>query len=201
MADTGFLFPGTAVGNRTISGSDDDWSDPDNIKADDAAIAQVVIGAAGETSSGLSASNFDFSGIPAGSTIDGIEVQVGDYLVDTVAGIPAWDVVKLVLADDSDGSENKLGELATWSTSPKTDQAGGASDKWGETIDLSDVQDVDWGFFVGVRGLISATTFDIDFMQMKVYYTDATPNITDVDGDETWDDGDTGLVITGTNFV
>ncbi len=27
------------------------------------------------------------------------------------------------------------------------------------------------------------------------------PIITDVDGDETWDDGDTGLVITGTDFI
>ena len=27
------------------------------------------------------------------------------------------------------------------------------------------------------------------------------PVITDVDGDETWDDGATGLVITGSNFV
>lgn len=27
------------------------------------------------------------------------------------------------------------------------------------------------------------------------------PTITDVDGDETWDDGDSGLVITGANLL
>jgi hypothetical protein len=84
--------------------------------------------------------------------------------------------------------------------SARTDEAGGASDLWGETIGVSDVTDVDWGFWVSVVNPdADIENINIDFMQMKVYYTPIS--ITDVDTDETWDDGDTGLVITGTGFV
>ena len=197
MADTGFLFPGTAVGNRTISGGDVNWVNPDNIKADDTSMATANVSSGSPNTNGLAASNFDFSGVAG--TIDGIEVQVGDYSVG-IADDADWAVGKLILADDSDGGTSKHTALADFTISDQTDQMGGASDLWDETIGVSDVQDVDWGFFVGLDW-ISATIVlvNIDFMQMKVYYTPIS--ITDVDGDETWDDGDTGLVITGTGFV
>ena len=203
MADTGFLFPGTAVGDRSIGGGSVNWTDPDNIKADDGSNANTNTAVAFSNSHGLAATNFDFSGIPVGSTIDGIEAQCGDFKVDTTAATPRWGTTKLVLADDSDGSQAKHTAWTSinWTTSDVTDQVGGASDLWEETIGLSDVQDVDWGFFIGIAVTGDTnTTFDIDFMQMKVYYTTG-PVITDVDGDETWDDGTAGLVITGTNFV
>ncbi len=199
MADTGFLFPGTAAGDRTITGGDLNWSSPDNIKADDGFNSPCFVGSASPNSNGLAASNFDFSGVSG--TIDGIEVQIGDYVV-TAGDDVDWVVGKLILADDSDGGTSKHTDLADWTNSNQTDQMGGASDLWDETINLSDVQDVDWGFFVGIDW-ISGTSVqpDIDFLQMKVYYTPVIPIITDVDTDETWTDGDTGLVITGTNFV
>jgi len=53
-----------------------------------------------------------------------------------------------------------------------------------------------------------ATTATLDNNEMDANWVIALepaaasgPVITDVDGDETWDDGDTGLVITGTGFV
>ncbi len=78
MSDTGFIFPGTMVGNRTIAGSDVDWTSPDNAKADDTSVASANIGP-GDESSGLAASNFDFTSIPDSARIDGIEIRVGDY--------------------------------------------------------------------------------------------------------------------------
>jgi hypothetical protein len=195
MPDTGWVFPGTAVGNRSIGGNVN-WVSADNIKADDTSTSTVFINT--NASQGLAGSNFDFSGIPAGSTIDGIEVRVGDYSGLTSA---VWERVKLILADDSDGTEDKKSEFAAWSASEQTDEGGGASDLWSEgSISLSDVQDVDWGFFIAVEAAIEVGP-TVDFFQMKVYYTQATPIITDVDTDETWTDGDTGLVITGTIFT
>ncbi len=195
MADTGFLFPGTGA-NRPID-SNDDWGVPSRITADNGLTASVQLLTVGESSDGLAASNFDFSSIPTGATIDGIEIRVGDYtaaLEDL-----AWDVCKLILADDTDGSENKSSELLDWTTSNQTDEAGGSSDLWGENITRANVTDVDWGFFVVAKNISGVPTALVDFLQMKVYHT--TISITDVDGDETWDDGDTGLVITGTGFV
>ena len=170
MADTGFLFPGTAVGNRAITDSDADWTDFNNIKADDANTALIVLTSPGSTSSGLAGSNFDFSSIPAGATIDGIEIQVGDYIRDS--NVQEWVVLRLILADDTDGSANKEADLIEPTTSLQTDEGGGASDLWSETISEGDVKDVDWGFFVG-SDLISGPggpDLDVDFMRMKVYY-------------------------------
>lgn len=200
MADTGFLFPGTAVGNRTISGSTDDWTGPDNIKADDSSDATAAIDTTSDISAGLAASNFDFSSIPSGSVINGIEIRVGDY-DEGSAGDGDFTTLKLILADDSDGSVSKHADLTPpGGTTDVTDEAGGASDLWSETIGLSDVQDVDWGFFVGVSESAGSPFFDIDYLQMKVYFT-PKPEITDVNTTESWDNGDSGLVITGTDFV
>ena len=204
MADTGFLFPGTAVGNRTIADSDDpDWSNPGNITADDTSKADWANVLNNDTSHGLAASNFDFSSIPAGAVIDGIEAQIGDYNGNSIGNAASWEVCKLILADDSDGSVSKHSVLIAPPTAPteQTDEAGGASDLWSETIGISDVQDSDWGFFVGTKEVGGLDrTHEIDFMRMKVYYTPA-PVITDVNTTESWTDGDTGLIITGTGFV
>jgi len=214
MADTGFVFPGTAAGNRASAGNAD-WTNPDEIKASDATDTFVAIG--GDwTSNGLAASNFDFSSIPVDSAIDGIEIQVGSY--EKTGGTVTFIECSLILADDSDGSVSKHADLAVPITSLQTDEAGGAADLWDETISRANVQDADWGFFV--RG--GGTSFDflrIDFLQMKVYYTEPgpeptigsltitgllpliPPSITSVNADVAWADGDTDLEIVGTNLI
>lgn len=197
MADTGFLFPGTAAGDRVITGGDIDWANPSNITADDASDASIGVSSGSPNSRGLAASNFDFSSVEG--TIDGIETRVGDFLLSS--GDVDWVVGKLILADDSDGGTSKHSALADWSGARQTSEMGGSADLWDETIGVADVQDVDWGFFLGVDWITGITSPLVDFMQMKVYFTPGLPVITDVDGDEQWDDGDSGLVITGTNFV
>ena len=176
MPDTGWKFPGTMVGNRTVAGSDADWTNQDDCKADDGNTADLVLTGAGDISSGLAASNFDFSDVPTGATIDGIEVRIGDYIVDTVGGTPTINAVNLILADGSDGTENKSAEIAAAITSLQTDDAGGALDLWGEALATADVTDVDFGFFVSM-GLTSAVTtdFDVDFLQMRVFYHEGLP--------------------------
>jgi len=177
MADTGFKFPGTMVGNRPITGSDADWVNPDNAKADDGSITRVSLNGTGTSSSGLAATNFDFSSIPNGAIIDGIEIRVGDYEADSVASQPQWAVVKLILDDDSDGTEDRKNDLSQWTASLQTDEAGGIGRRWGESgITVAQVKDVDWGFFIGVRQNGAGPNFDdIDFVQMKVHYHENLP--------------------------
>ena len=215
MADTGFVFPGTAVGNRTITGSDADWSSEGNITADDASDATWPITTTQRQSSGLAGSNFDFSG--ASGTIDGIEIEVGDYQTGFDIQNSNWDVVRLILADDSDGSTNKSADLLDPTNSDQTDQVGGASDLWDETINLSDVQDADWGFFIGFGGRNVDFSQDllVNYFKMKVYYTLGgpqpgvgaltlagsvpviPPSIEEVNSGAAWTDGDTNINITG----
>lgn len=169
MPDTGWKFPGTAVHNRDISGATHNWASEDNIKADDGFDAVASGGIGGGLSRGLAASNFDFISVPPGATIDGIEIRVGDY--GLTSGTYTWTTVRLILADNSDGSVSKHADLVVPDTND-TDEAGGAADLWSETINRSDVQDVDWGFFVGSNGA-TFSIMHLDFMQMKVYYTEA----------------------------
>jgi len=169
--NTGWKFPGTAVGNRAISGGVA-WATPDNIKADDSSRADFVSGESPPDydSLGLAATNFDFSSIPAGATIDGVEVRCEGYSGTT--GLFTWTTLRLVLADDSDGSENKFADLAA-PNGLQTDEAGGYNDLWSEgTITRADVQDSDFGFFVGLNDAMGDRTFGIDSMQMRVFYTE-----------------------------
>ena len=214
MADTGFVFPGTANSSRAVTGADSIWTDADNIKADDTSAATNSMGT--DRTFGLAGSNFDFSGIPAGSTIDGVETSTAyEYNVTAITWTSAVaGGCNLILADDSDGSENKQDELAAPTDAEQTDQAGGASDLWGETIALSDVQDVDWGYFHAMDGAVPNPEGVVEFMSMKVYYTSAVtpalgsliltgssplipPSIKDVNAGAAWTDGDTNINIDG----
>lgn len=168
MPDTGFLFPGTAVGNRPVTSSIGDWTTPNNIKADDAADAEITIGSFSPCR-GLAASNFDFSSIPAGSSIDGIEVRLGDYIVDNNQA--TRHSLRLILSDNSDGTENKATGIPEWNTFVQTAETGGATDLWTETIELSDVLNSNFGWFVNAEDL-GTVIINVDYMQMKVYYTE-----------------------------
>ncbi len=212
MADTGFVFPGTTDAGRGAGSPD--WVNPDNIKADNDTDATWTEGAS--VSPGLAATNFDFSVIPAGATIDGVEVRVDDYRNDTQA--MTWNNLRLILADDSDGSVSKHGDILGLTTTDQTDEAGGSTDLWSETISRADVQDVDWGFFVKVDFEGVGATVEIDSLQMKVYYTGdpspsvaslvltgfvpiIPPSIKQVGGDGIWTDGDTNINIDGQYLI
>ena len=201
MADTGFVFPGTAIGDRAITSAVNAWGVPDRIKLDNASYADNTSTGIDELSYGLAASNFDFTSIPSGATIYGIEVKVGDYKLVSSSHDFDWTTVKLILADDSDGSVNRFADFTDWTDTDQTDGSGNSSDLWSETITRTDVTDADWGFFIGIKNVLAGTSSaNVDFMQMKVYYS-TSPVITDVNTTESWTDGDTGLVITGTLFV
>jgi len=219
MADTGFVFPGTAVGNRAVTSSTSDWVNPDNIKADDSTDSQNnTLLDDTEFTSGLAASNFDFSSIAAGATIDGIEIQ-NKYKEDDAPDFFTFKIISLILADDSDGSVSKHSDLTAPISIYTTDEAGGASDLWSETISDTDVKDVDWGWFQSQLSNSSNGLTQVDFMRMKVYYTVSgpevgagsltltgvvpfvAPSIKDVNSGSAWTDGDTNINIDGQFLV
>jgi hypothetical protein len=170
VSDTGWKYPASAEGDRGAQSIT--WSSADNIGGDEGQYATADFTFLGELSKGLGGASFGL-GVPAGATIDGIEVRVGDYSRVGSAG-PAWLSVNLTLANKLDGVENKISDIGAgaMSTILSTAEAGGVAELWSETIDDTDVNNVNWGFNLHAEMLFTNTTsVRVDFYQMVVYYT------------------------------
>ena len=164
MADTGFIFAG-ATGQ--ISGPDVAWTSVGNLLADDGSDAVINLTAA-ESSRIVLVDQFDFSSLPTSITIDGITVQMVDYLK---TGVDVdWTVVRLQLADDTAGTNNREADLLGYTASDQTDEAGGVSELWFETIGRADVTDPDWGVRWDVFSNIGGIG-NLDAVKMRVNYT------------------------------
>ena len=81
--------------------------------------------------------------------------------------------MSLILADNSDGSVSKHGDLAAWTQVQQIDEAGGATDLWTETLSLANVQDVDFGFFYGntVTQESPVADSDVNYLHMRVFFS------------------------------
>jgi hypothetical protein len=167
MPDTGFVFPGTAVNDP---GPDVDWINPGNATADDGNFAHYPA-----DTDWLHCQNFDFSSIPGGATIDGVEVKIGDF---SLLGDGTKEFNGLVLLDETGtrGATSRHTEISVINTTVKTEIAGSDTDLWGQPLTNDIVQDVDFGVAARVRviGGLIVNPF-LDYIQMKVYYTGPPP--------------------------
>lgn len=161
MADTGLQSP---------SANGDDYtgwtSSPENVYTSDDARAHP--GGAGARQHDYY--NFGFS-IPAGATIDGIEV-VFEWLraVGTTAD------VGIELSHDGGTSYTSSSKnLTTTSASDTTDTAGGAADTWGRAWSVSEFTNAN--FRVRITNNEGGGRPDIDHLEVRVTYTEASGNI------------------------
>ncbi|MFC1893531.1 right-handed parallel beta-helix repeat-containing protein, partial [Chloroflexota bacterium] len=195
-ADTGQQSPTANYGPSST-----DWSIPTYAYADD-----------GNTTAGPHGAlqiyhNYGFS-IPAGSTIDGIEVTLeGAYFSESNPGDPTTAGQIKVEVSWGGGA---TGTISGTRTQVITDTAttytiGGATDTWGRTWTVSELSDAN--FRVRVFAETTPTTTGhfarLDWIPVTVYYTAPalTPSITSVNPNS----GHRGLTqdvaITGTNFT
>src|SRR3990172_3950182 len=171
MADTGFVFPGTGTDNSSVGTIV--WSNPQFVDADEGFSAQESM-LDPSTSHYIRASNFNFSSIPAGSIIVGIEIQIERQIGAATCNDSS---VRIFDASGNPAGTNKSAGLA-WSVgSFRVDSFGGATDLWGLTPSLTDVQDVDWGVGVSCVQSDTAATASVDYIKMKIYYNAPAGNI------------------------
>lgn len=130
------------------------------------------------------ASGFDFSTIPAGSTLVGIEVTVERHTTVSGANSMRDNSIILVKANASDGTEDKSA-AASWNVDidasvtfgTPTDKWDASGDTWtiGDGDPVTDITDADFGVKVkgsGVSGSGSKTvTGRIDAITITIYYT------------------------------
>lgn len=176
MADTGATSPGTMA--SVSQGGNALWTNPDNAKLSNGNYAFAALGSSGADTYLLKATNFGFS-IPTGATINGIVVEIERYNAQTGPRSCADQEVKINLADDTQGTENKAA-AGDWATAdPNTYVTYGAVDNlWTEDWEYDDINNSNFG--VGLTAVETGGPFgnavpSVDHIRITVYYTEGAP--------------------------
>ena len=171
--DTGFQVSGNVI---NVAGSNNDWTTTYNAEtASDAASANNT-NAPVSLLDLLRADTFDFSSIPTGATILGVEVQYRckmnsfqHYIVEN-----SW---QLEQDGTAIGTKDYTG-AGLWPLSITTLTRGGATNLWGTTgLTEADVKDSGFGCELDCSAYSSLSYANVYTIWMKVYYEgiDTTP--------------------------
>lgn len=165
-ADTGFKSP-------TATGEDfNQWTDPTNaFSSNDVYATEVTV------TEEQDYYNFTF-GVPAGATIDGVEITVEGFCDGTVILNGDRCGIKIDISDDGGTSYGtKINSLFGIDAGEITATYGGATSGdafWGLTLTDGDFSNTNFRARIELDTLTGgATTFDLDHLQVKVYYTAA----------------------------
>jgi hypothetical protein len=132
--------------------------------------------AATESTQRLRGVGADFSGIPAGATIVGVEVLVEATADTSGGGVFEFAEVSLVVAGSVAGANRGGAVMEDGGDSDTEYVFGGTSDLWGLSLTVAQVQAADFGCVVRVAetgGEIEAAAVSVDHVQIRVHY--ATP--------------------------
>jgi hypothetical protein len=143
--DTGPVNPATGVSDSSGACGSRAWSNiPDAFTQNDTYADSNNVQS--ETTACLKLTNFDFSSIPAGSTIVGITAEADRYM-EAAAGTITDGIVRLVRAGTISFAGDNKASGTTWATSDTDtyESYGGASDQWGEAWNLADIQNAGFG--------------------------------------------------------
>lgn len=166
MSVTDWKFPGTAV---VVDTGQANWNNPDYVKVADTNYATCTSKTLNLTPvNTLRATNFDFSSIPSGATIGGIEVQVQRYV--DVGKTAKDNTVQLRITAGLVGNNKASG--VKWPTSLEERTYGGATDKWGTSIVTSDLNSYfGLDFIPAVDDNGDGTTLYVNYIAIRIYYT------------------------------
>jgi hypothetical protein len=148
------------------------WTNPDNAKTSNDVYATVTP-AKNSYSNWLRVTNFDFSSIPSGATIDGIEVKI-EHHGTAIAPDGYNQDSSLRLRKTSGQTGSDKASIVVWGTTDETFTYGGGSDKWGATLVDTDIRSSDFGLDLSVEGMLEdGETAYVDCIWVRVYYTEA----------------------------
>lgn len=180
MATTGQKYPTLAVTAAESPWLDNNWNTPTNIYADDAATANVIATSfdSPDQTYVLKAYTFDFSGIPDGSTINGVTCRINTWY-RSGQGAGSLDLLQLL-----DTSLAKVGtnQCATPVALTTTDTTiitkGGAADLWGNALTAAWVKNANFGVAIGIAATAANADVDVDYVTLEIDYTPANVTVT-----------------------
>lgn len=174
MSDTGWVFPSNPT-SGTIYNGIRNWTNISNITADDTSWASITANFSdADVVDSVDAQNFDF-GIPAGSTIDGIEFETehknsGQTWECNSAFIFGYGIKLINEVGSLEGTNRNTGPIVT---GPSTKSFGSSSDLWGVTWLDTEVNDVDFGVSAGWAPVLKggSSTGQINYVKLRITYT------------------------------
>lgn len=168
--------PGTVVSiNEDVPAMPAAWTNPEDSIDDDDARATATVSIVAGGSEKLKATDFDFSDLPAGVDIDGIEVTYQGR--DAGAVKAKWTEVHLQNPDGSGNFGDSKGDDTEFSATDADKTFGGASDLWGLALTRDDVIDEHFGvgLMVGARPVDGTVNPEIDDTTMTIHYSTPEP--------------------------
>ncbi len=177
MAVTEWNYPGACQNVNYNNGNA--WSNPGNATADDDTNTSCTI-RKNSYDDYLRCYNYGFSlaDIPAGATIDGIEVQIEHYAA--IANALYDHDLRLYFSGAYQG-DNK-GSAASWSTARETWTYGDATDNWNSSISDVDIRDSNFSVYLSAGNSTGfARIAYVDYIRIRVHYTPAGTNVTITD--------------------
>lgn len=174
MATTGIKYATSTQSIAEAPWDDVDWAGTGfTTGAPDGSVASNSPAlSTGEQTRVLKLYGYDFSGIPAGATIDGVTVTVTARYAGTVSDL---GLVQLLDADRARAGDNKAATPVSLTGSLAVYTFGGSADKWGNALSLAWVQDADFGVAVGGVGVEAGSYCAIDAVGIEVHYTAPPP--------------------------
>lgn len=173
MATQGPLYPGTAasLANAGSSENAEAWVSPGNISADDGTSSSITAATydSPDISQLLVASNFGFA-IPAGSTIDGIVVEIDR---NNAAGAASDNRVQLATGTtfaDLVGT-NKADTATDWPAALAVATYGGAADLWAAGLTVAQINAAGFAVMLSAQADANNTDIAVDFIRVTVHYT------------------------------
>ena len=175
VANTGAVYPGLGESVSESPWRDNGWSNPTNIYFDDGNTASVTASSFdnGDQTYVLKVTGFDFSGIPAGATIDGVICRINTwYRSGTGAG--SLDLCQLLNTSKSKVGTNQCATPVALTTNNATIiTKGSSSDTWGNSLTYDWVTNSNFGVALGIKATANNSDVDIDYVTLDIYYTPA----------------------------
>lgn len=177
MASLGPRFPGTtaSLANAGTSENAEAWVNPGNIVSDNGSEAAITAASydSPDISQLLVASNFGFT-VPAGSTIDGIIVEIDRR---NSAGAASDNRVQLAKGTTfaSLVGNNKADTATDWPGSAAIATYGASNDLWGTTWTVTEINASSFAVMLSVQADSANTDIQVDYIRVTVHYTAPPP--------------------------
>lgn len=172
MANTGAVYAGSGsnvTGAGTIA-----WSNPGNIVSDNGSFATLAFGSgSGAQSNYLTSANHNFSSIPDGSTIDGIEWEIQ---VDADVSNRARDTDAFLTKNGSTPVGTDQSTNTNFTTTEVVRTYGGPTNLHGTTWTAAEVKAPTFGAMFRLVQALGSVDVTVDYIRITVYFTPPVTN-------------------------